>query len=173
MHPKVSLVPLLVHISIENHVTSKNTLNKHSGCASKHRTGLAEVLLPTLSTLLTQTEVNVSHCFQVVFCEDISGDHLSPSTKQCWQSLLQMKAMATAAAQNRCKLEHCNSIFLVYVIITEGDTWETTMSGSERTLMGIKRILGQIPNSLPIKQQPNLTAVDKKNLKLPFRHIIT
>lgn len=151
MHPKVSLVPLLVHISTENHVPSKNSLNKYSGCASKHRIGLTEVLLPTLSLFLTRTQVDMSHCFQVVFCEDISGEHLSPSTKQCWQSLLQMKAMATAAAQNRCKLEHCNSIFLVHVIITEGDTWETTMSGSERTLMGIKRILGQIPNSLPNK----------------------
>jgi len=59
--------------------------------------------------------------------------------------------MATAAAQNRCKSEHRRSIFLVHLITAEGDTWETTMSGREGTLPGIKRILGQIHNSLTIK----------------------
>lgn len=46
------------------------------------------------------------------------------------------------------------------------------MSGRERTLPGVKRILGQI-HSLHVKGQPNLTDTGKKELKFSFSYTIT
>lgn len=163
-----------VHLSTENHMACKTTLNRHFGYGSKCRMILTEVPLPNLTFLLTQTRMNQFHCFQVVFCENTNGGHLSPCTKQCWQSLLQMKSMATQLLKTDVYQSTATAFFLVRVITAEGDTWETTMSGRGKTLMRIERILGQIHNSLPIKLQPNLTVVEKKKPEIiiqTYNHI--